>query len=306
MKPFLKREPYTGPVQAIILDWAGTTVDHGCRGPVAVFSRAFEQYGIVPTVEEVRGPMGKDKREHVQCMLHMDRIAALWKEEHGVLPDESVTDKIYSLVQELMPETLADYATPVPGWVEACNALKARGIKIGSCTGYTRDMVVRLEPRAAALGYVPDAFVTSDEVPVGRPWPWMAYLNCQRLGVHPLESCIKVGDTVADIEEGINAGMWVVGVTRTSNALGLTEEEAAAMPPAELAAREEAFAEVLRKAGALNGPGRLRQVKNGAGGSLRQAFARASRQGVNHLGGSWAARFVINISGIWRVCTFTC
>lgn len=250
MKPFLKREPYTGPVQAIILDWAGTTVDHGCRGPVAVFSRAFEQYGIVPTVEEVRGPMGKDKREHVQCMLHMDRIAALWKDEHGALPDESVTDKIYSLVQELMPETLADYATPVPGWVEACNALKARGIKIGSCTGYTRDMVVRLEPRAAALGYVPDAFVTSDEVPVGRPWPWMAYLNCQRLGVHPLESCIKVGDTVADIEEGINAGMWVVGVTRTSNALGLTEEEAAAMPSAELAAKEEAFAEVLRKAGA--------------------------------------------------------
>lgn len=110
MKPFLKREPYTGPVQAIILDWAGTTVDHGCRGPVAVFSRAFEQYGIVPTVEEVRGPMGKDKREHVQCMLHMDRIAALWKDEHGALPDESVTDKIYSLVQELMPETLADYA----------------------------------------------------------------------------------------------------------------------------------------------------------------------------------------------------
>lgn len=134
MKPFLKREPYTGPVQAIILDWAGTTVDHGCRGPVAVFSRAFEQYGIVPTVEEVRGPMGKDKREHVQCMLHMDRIAALWKEEHGALPDESVTDKIYARVQELMPETLADYATPVPGWVEACNALKARGIKIGSCT----------------------------------------------------------------------------------------------------------------------------------------------------------------------------
>ena len=120
MKPFLKREPYTGPVQAIILDWAGTTVDHGCRGPVAVFSRAFEQYGIVPTVEEVRGPMGKDKREHVQCMLHMDRIAALWKEEHGALPDESVTDKIYSLVQELMPETLADYATHHPDAIRLC------------------------------------------------------------------------------------------------------------------------------------------------------------------------------------------
>lgn len=248
--PFLKRTAYTGPVQAIILDWAGTTVDHGCRGPVAVFSRAFAQYGIDPTVEEVRGPMGCDKREHVQRMLAMPRLAALWQEAHGALPDDAAIDTMYARVQELMPETLADYATPVPGWVDACAALKARGIRIGSCTGYTRDMVVRLEPRAAALGYVPDAFVTSDEVPVGRPWPWMAYLNCQRLGVHPLEACIKVGDTVADVEEGINAGMWVVGVTRTSNALGLTAEEAAALPAAELAAREAAFARVLRDAGA--------------------------------------------------------
>ena len=153
MKPFLKREPYTGPVQAIILDWAGTTVDHGCRGPVAVFSRAFEQYGIVPTVEEVRGPMGKDKREHVQCMLHMDRIAALWKDEHGALPDESVTDKIYSLVQELMPETLADYATPVPGWVEACNAR----------TGQALEAPATLKDFAAAHDSTVDCFQSNHE-----------------------------------------------------------------------------------------------------------------------------------------------
>ena len=49
MKPFLRRTAYTGPVQAVILDWAGTAVDHGCRGPVAVFSRAFERHGIEMT-----------------------------------------------------------------------------------------------------------------------------------------------------------------------------------------------------------------------------------------------------------------
>lgn len=35
MKPFLRRTAYMGPIQAVILDWAGTAVDHGCRGPVA-------------------------------------------------------------------------------------------------------------------------------------------------------------------------------------------------------------------------------------------------------------------------------
>ena len=45
MKPFLKREPYTGPVQAIILDWAGTTVDYGSSAPAEVFAEIFEEAG---------------------------------------------------------------------------------------------------------------------------------------------------------------------------------------------------------------------------------------------------------------------
>ncbi|WP_300908552.1 phosphonoacetaldehyde hydrolase [uncultured Desulfovibrio sp.] len=250
MKPFLRRTVYTGPVQAVILDWAGTAVDHGCRGPVAVFSRAFERHGITPEVAEVRAPMGCEKRQHVQTMLAMPRLAELWRAKHGHEPDEAATDAVFATVQELMPETLADYATPVPGCVEAIAALRARGVRIGSCTGYSRDMMVRLMPRAEAAGYKPDAVVTADETPQGRPWPWMCYLNCMRLGVHPPEAVVKVGDTLADVEEGVNAGHWSVGVTRTSNALGLTAEEAAALPPDELGRREEELARAFREAGA--------------------------------------------------------
>ena len=112
MKPFLRRTVYTGPVQAVILDWAGTAVDHGCRGPVAVFSRAFERHGITPEVAEVRAPMGCEKREHVRAMLAMPRLAELWRAKHGHEPDEAATDAVFATVQELMPETLADYATP--------------------------------------------------------------------------------------------------------------------------------------------------------------------------------------------------
>lgn len=250
-KPFVRgKSPYTGPVQAVILDWAGTAVDHGCCGPVAVFTRAFERFGLKPSTDEVRAPMGREKREHVAAMLAMPRLAALWREESGRQPDADDVNAVFDAVNELMPGTLADYAQPVPGCVEAMRRLRQMGVKIGSCTGYSRAMMKHLLPRAAAAGYEPDCVVAADEAPAGRPWPWMCQINCMRLGVHPPEAVIKVGDTVADVEEGLNAGHWSVAVTRTANALGLTAEQAAALPADELARREADLARIFREAGA--------------------------------------------------------
>lgn len=246
----MERGKFLGPVQAVILDWAGTTVDHGCRGPVAVFLRAFGSFGIEPTVAEAREPMGMEKREHVAAMLAMPRLAALWAGAHGKKPDDDDVDAVFNAVWELMPHTLADFAEPVPGLVEAIAALRAKGIKIGSCTGYSRAMMSELLPIAEKLGYKPDCLVTADEVPAGRPWPWMCWQNCMKLGVFPPEAVVKVGDTLADIREGINAGHWSVAVTRTSNAIGLNADETARLEPADLAAREKELAHEFRKAGA--------------------------------------------------------
>lgn len=241
---------FYGPVQAVILDWAGTTVDHGCRGPVAVFLRAFERFGLEPTVQEARGPMGMEKHEHVAAMLAMPRLVQLWEAKYGHKPRIDDVDAVFQAVWELMPHTLADFATPVPGLVEAIAALRQRGIKIGSCTGYSRAMMVELLPIAEKLGYKPDCLVTADEVPNGRPWPWMCWQNCMKMGVFPPEAVVKVGDTVADIREGINAGHWSVGITRTSNAIGLGADETAALNPQELAEKEQAVAREFRQAGA--------------------------------------------------------
>lgn len=237
-------------IQGVILDWAGTSVDHGCRGPVAVFSRAFEEFGINPTIAEIREPMGREKKEHIRMMLAMPRLAGLWREKRGKTPDEGDVDLVFAKTQELMPEVLADYGKPVPGCVEAIDLLRSRGIKIGSCTGYSRSMMTKLLPAAEKAGFSPDCLVTADEVPQGRPMPWMCQLNCMRLGLFPPESVVKVGDTLADIKEGINAGHWSVGVTRASNALGYSEEEIESENPEEIRAKEEALASEFRKAGA--------------------------------------------------------
>lgn len=240
----------SGPIEGVILDWAGTAVDHGCLGPVAVFSRAFSRFGIEPTVEECRKPMGLAKRAHVAAMLEMPRINAAWESLRGKKPDDEDVDLVFSLVGEIMPSVLADYAKPVPGCVEAMRELRAMGIKIGSCTGYSRPMMRELLPRAKAFGFEPDCLVTTDEVENGRPAPDMCKLNCERLSLRNPGAVLKVGDTLADIGEGLNAGHITVAVTASSNALGLCEEDAQAMPRAELAAKCAALAETFRAAGA--------------------------------------------------------
>lgn len=247
---FKAAQSYKGPIQAVILDWAGTAVDHGSLGPVAVFDRAFRHFGIETTQEEIRAPMGAGKRDHVRQMLAMPRIAGAWGKICGGHPNDRDIDLVYDKVQELMPETLANFAEPVPGCAEALEKLRERNIRIGSCTGYSREMMTNLIPRAKAGGFEPDCIVASTDVPQGRPWPWMCWQNCMKMGIYPLESVIKVGDTSADIQEGLNAGHWSVGVTRTGNLLGLSAKEAEAMDSMEMRKKEREAALILREAGA--------------------------------------------------------
>ncbi len=50
-------------IEAVIFDWAGTTVDYGCFAPVKAFMEAFAHHGVPVTMEETRKPMGMLKRE---------------------------------------------------------------------------------------------------------------------------------------------------------------------------------------------------------------------------------------------------
>lgn len=72
-------------IDAVIFDWAGTTVDFGCFAPVRAFVEVFKQYGVEPTMEEVREPMGMLKIDHIRTMLKMPRISRLWEELHGTV-----------------------------------------------------------------------------------------------------------------------------------------------------------------------------------------------------------------------------
>jgi phosphonoacetaldehyde hydrolase len=53
----------------------------------------------------------------------------------------------------------------------------------------------------------------------------MVFEAAVQLKVYPLAAIVKVGDTPADIAEGLNAGAWSVGVAATGNMVGLCQSD---------------------------------------------------------------------------------
>jgi phosphonoacetaldehyde hydrolase len=128
--------------------------------------------------------------------------------------------------------------------------MRARGMKIAGTTGYTRPMLEQLQPAAAGQGYRTDASLAPEDVGAGRPFPWMCYRLAIDLRVYPLSSCVKIGDTDSDIAEGRNAGMWTIGVTRSGNAVGLSEQDWSALAHPEQQTLLNKAEHELRAAGA--------------------------------------------------------
>ena len=222
---FVFKRSYRGPLKAVILDWAGTTMDYGCFAPAVVFVEVYKRNNVPISIEQARVPMGAHKKVHIRELSLTEDIAASWQEVHGRKPSE---DDVEAMFQDFVPlqlECLADYADLIPGTVEAVARFRERGLEIGSSTGYTGEMMELLLEEARKRGYQPDASVCASDVPAGRPHPWMCLENAKKLEVYPMESIVKIGDTLPDIWEGLNAGMWTIGLAKTGNEMGLTLKE---------------------------------------------------------------------------------
>lgn len=237
-------------VKAVVFDWAGTMVDHGSLAPMGVFVEAFRRFGVEITVAEARGPMGMPKRAHIEALLRLPRVAAAWEQAHGRPPGEADIDAVYEVFVPMNVEVAARYAGLVPGAAETVRRLQALGVKIGSTTGYTREIVARILPVAAAQGYAPACVVCTGDTPEGRPTPLMLYKALLELVAWPAWACVKVDDTEVGIAEGLNGGAWAVGVAETGNLMGLALAELEALPAAERAERRAEATARLTAAGA--------------------------------------------------------
>ena len=236
-------------LKGVIVDWAGTIVDYGSRAPVEAFRAAFAHEGVEISIAEARAPMGLAKRDHIRAVIEMARVTTAWRERHGgKAPGEDEIERIYQRFLPLQLPVLTQLSTVIPGALDAFAAFRGRGLKIGSTTGYVRELMDVLLPHAEKQGLYVDSMVCPSDVAVGRPAPYMCFLNAMKLNVFPMWELMKIGDTPADVEEGRNAGMWTIGVTRQGNEVGLSPEEQAALPPPELHARMTFARERLSRA----------------------------------------------------------
>ncbi|MFM1991234.1 MAG: hypothetical protein RJA99_4191 [Pseudomonadota bacterium] len=237
-------------LEAVVFDWAGTTIDFGSRAPMGAFLRAFEHVGVPITVDEARGPMGRPKRDHVAALLALPRVARAWSDRHGAPPGEADVDRVHAVFEPMNVAVAADFADPVPGAADVVRALRLRGLRIGSTTGYTRGIMAPILPRAAAAGWSPDSLVCAGDLPEGRPGPMMMLRSLAELGVRRPTAAVKVDDTVPGIAEGLAAGTWTVGVSASGNGVGLSWDEWSALAPSARRVAADRAAAVLRAAGA--------------------------------------------------------
>lgn len=236
--------------KAVVFDWAGTMIDFGSFAPMGAFVEAFAQFGVEISIAQARGPMGMAKRDHIRTLLNEAAVAEAWEQARGARPDDADIDAIYQVFVPMNEAVAPRYATLVPGAGDAVAALRARGLKIGSTTGYVRSIMQRILPVAAAQGYKPDNLVCADDVAEGRPAPLGMYKCFVDLAVYPPEAVIKVDDTEPGIGEGKAAGCVTVGVALSGNHVGLTAEDLAALPADAVASLRQAAAVKLRAAGA--------------------------------------------------------
>lgn len=226
--------------EAVIFDWAGTTVDFGCMAPLKAMQTAFAEHEIEVSLDAIRKPMGLAKFDHIKLVLL------------NLKPDatDEEAQAIYNAFERSIMANLQNFADLIPGILEVQEYLRSREIRIGSTTGYTKAMIKIVSGEARKKGYVPDCIITPEHVSQGRPHPFMLQQNMLRMGLHEKSRIIKVGDTIADILEGVNAGCWSIGVVRGSSMLGLSAGEIEKMAVEEYKQRCERIKNEMHAAGA--------------------------------------------------------
>lgn len=187
-------------IELLVCDIAGTTVqEHG-----AVYTAL--QDAVAATGAAVDRPavarwMGADKHEAVRALL----------------AERATDDVVIDVHADFRARLREAYARrppePFAGVPELLGSLRARGIAVALTTGFDRTITDPLLHSIGWDGATVDAVVCADEVPAGRPAPYMVFRAMERCGIHRVDRVAVVGDTVLDLRAGANAGAaGVIGV----------------------------------------------------------------------------------------------
>lgn len=193
--------------QLLVCDIAGTVLRDN-HEVASSFQRVFDAHRIPATPEQINGLMGVHKVEAMQRILEVHE------------PD-SARDRAHELALEFEEDMIAYYLTSsevslFDDVVETFNTLRRHGVFIGLNTGFPESITETILERTGlkSEGLI-DAVVSSDQVPSGRPSPWMIQQLMADVKVRDSRYVVKIGDTPVDILEGRNAECGLVLATTT-------------------------------------------------------------------------------------------
>jgi|SRR5215469_10822 len=188
-------------IKLVVFDIAGTIVeDHG--DVVRAFAAALEKHRIPFTHSELEEWKGAAKREVIRHFVERQSSSA----------ETQLVEAVYSDFRSLLEERYQQNVVPIAGADATFDWLRQRGIRIATTSGFYREIVDLILDKAGWRGTF-NANISSSDVSLGRPAPYMIFHAMEAAGVTSVAEVINVGDTPLDLQAGTNAGArGVVGV----------------------------------------------------------------------------------------------
>ncbi len=190
----------------VVFDMAGTTVDEENLVYHTIHQCLHAENIFCPFETVLKFCAGKEKKDAIRAI-----VKELLSESN-----EIVIGKIYASFQENLKYNyqMADIH-PMPQAEEVFNALKNKGIKVILNTGYTKEIATYLLKRLEwNVGETIDGLVTASDVTKSRPEPDMIMLAMAQHHISNSSQVIKIGDSIIDIQEGIQAKCGLaIGIT---------------------------------------------------------------------------------------------
>lgn len=196
-------------IQLAVFDMAGTTVLDD-NNVATAFKKAFDLNGFVIEKEIMNPLMGYHKPLAIQKVL----------EQLNIQFDADLIEEIHTDFEgEMLDFYDSDKSVkPMPGAEDIFRYLKERGVRIVLNTGFSHIIAESIVSRFQweDRGLIDD-YIGSDEVEMGRPYPFMIKELMQRNGIDDPQRVAKIGDTIVDVQEGLNAGCgYVIAITTGS------------------------------------------------------------------------------------------
>ncbi|HEV2424855.1 MAG TPA: HAD family hydrolase [Terriglobia bacterium] len=194
-------------LELVIFDIGGTLVEDRGEVPKALLS-ACQENGVAASAAEIRRFRGASKREFIRALVRRQ-----WGE--AAPENEARAGAIAARFESCLEEAYGSSGGRGIAGAAAClSSLRERGVAIAVNSGFPRRIAELLLARANLAGLF-NAVITGDEVPQGRPAPYLIFRAMECTGATDVRAVVTVGDTPLDIQAGRNGGVGQVVAVST-------------------------------------------------------------------------------------------